>query len=87
MNKKFGALSSSQDPSQIANKVKGLILGLSSLIIFVAAQFFNIHLSANDVISLATEISGVAGAVWMIYGFVLHGITLFYNWKNGSLAV
>lgn len=79
--KKYGALTSSQNPDEIANKVKGAILAFSSLIIFVAAQFFHIHLSANDILSLATELSGVVGAVWMIYGFVLHAITWFYHAK------
>ncbi len=85
--KRFGALTSSQDANEIANKVKGAILGFSSIIIFLAAQFFNIHLSANDIISLATELSAVAGAVWCLYGFALHGIKLFYDWKNGTLPV
>ncbi len=79
MIKRFGALTSSQDPNEIAQKVKGSILMFSSLIIFVAAQFFGLHLTANDVLSLATEISGVAGAIWVIYGSGLHLIAWFYR--------
>lgn len=70
-----GFLQSSQDPTVVANKVRGVILACSALIIFAAAQFFHISLSANDVIALATEIGAVAGAVWAIYGVTLHFIT------------
>lgn len=73
--KLYGAIASSQDPSEIANKVKGLILACSSIIIVVAAGLFHVTLSANDVITLATESSGVVGAVWCIYGCILHLVT------------
>ncbi len=68
-------LQSSQDPTQVANKVKGVILALSSVIILIAAQLFHISLSANDMISLSTEIGTLAGLIWGIYGCVLHLIT------------
>lgn len=68
-------LQSSQDPSQVANKVKGAILFASSAIIFFAAIFFHIQLSANDIITLGTELGAVAGAVWTIYGSILHLVT------------
>lgn len=71
MDRKFGAITSSQNPEEIANSVKGIILALSSVIILVAQQFFHITLSANDVISFATEASLGAGAVWTIYGLGL----------------
>lgn len=71
----YGALQSSQDPTEVANKVKGAILMASSVIIFFAAHVFNITLTGNDVITLATDLSGVAGAVWMIYGCILHLVT------------
>lgn len=70
--KRYGALTSSQDPNEIANKVKGAIILASSLIIFIAARFFGITLTANDVVSLATEVSGIVGAVWFVYGSILH---------------
>lgn len=71
----YGALQSSQDPTEVANKVKGAILMASSVIIFGAAHVFGITLSANDVVTLGTDVSGVAGAVWMIYGCILHLVT------------
>lgn len=81
-HKKFGALTSSQDPNEIANKVKGVILMSSSIIIFLAAKFFGIQLSATDITSLATMIGAVAGAVWAIYGTVLHLIAWFYETRS-----
>lgn len=71
----YGALASSQDPSQVANKVKGVILALASVIIFAASQFFGLHLTADDVATLATQVSAVAGAIWAVYGGVLHLVT------------
>lgn len=71
MNRKFGVITSSQNPEEIANTVKGLVLAFSSIIILVAQHFFHLTLTSNDVVSFATEISVVAGAVWTIYGGVL----------------
>ena len=79
MEKKYGSLTSSQNPNEIANKVKGAILLFSSIIIYIAAKVFGLTLSANDVISLATEIGAVSGAVWAIYGSALHLIAVFYK--------
>ena len=74
-NELRGWLQSSQDPTAVANKVKGTILAASAVLIFVAAQFFHITLTANDVVSLATEIGTVVGAMWAIYGAILHIVT------------
>lgn len=82
----YGAIASSQDPSQVANKVKGVILALSSVIIFFAAQAFGLHLTANDVATLATEVSGIAGAVWAAYGAILHLVTWLGSVKENGLG-
>lgn len=76
-------LQSSQDPTQVANKVKGVILAASALIIFGGTQFFHITLTANDVVSLSTEIGAVAGGVWAVYGGVLH-LTTWLGSKKAS---
>ena len=75
MNQLQAWLQSSQDPTQVANKVKGVILLMSSAIILFASLFFHLTLSANDVISLATEAGATAGAIWTIYGTILHIVT------------
>lgn len=68
-------LQSSQDNTQIANKIKGGILVFSSLIILTASQLFHVTLTANDVITLATEVSTLIGMIWMIFGSLLHLVT------------
>lgn len=78
-NKKFGAITSSIDPEEIATKVKGIVLGLSGVIIFLGATFFHITLSANDIITLATELSMVAGAVVFLYGIGMHILAHFFK--------
>lgn len=79
MNRKYGALTSSQNSEEIANKVKGVILLLSSAVIFLASRFFGLTLTASDMVSLATEVGAVFGAVWAIYGSALHLIAWFYR--------
>ena|ERR1035437_8948061 len=65
---KFGAITSSTNSEEIATRVKGIILGLSSVIILLAARFFHITLTANDIIALASELGSVAGAITLLYG-------------------
>jgi len=66
--KKFGAISSSQNPEEISNRIKGITLALSSVIIFASAKFFGVTLTAQDVATLATQFGMIGGAVWTIYG-------------------
>jgi len=67
-NRKFGAITSSTNPEEISNRVKGITLALSSVVILIASQFFNITLSANDVVEIATKLGAVSGAIWTVYG-------------------
>ena len=78
-NRKFGAITSSQNPDEIANTVKGVILAFSSIIILLASQFFHIQLTANDVLSLASEAGSVAGAIWLLYGVGLKVLAYFFK--------
>lgn len=78
-NKKYGALTSSQNPEEIATRVKGIILAMSSIIILVAGQFFHVTLSANDIISLSSELGAVAGAVYTLYGAGLWVISKIFK--------
>jgi hypothetical protein len=74
-NELKGWLQSSQDPTQIANKVKGVILLASSFIIFFVGHFFHITLTAEDVLSLGSELGAIAGLLWAVYGGILHFVT------------
>lgn len=69
-----GWLQSSADPTQVSNTIRGAILTASAFIIFAAGQFFHITLSADDVISLATEMGTLAGAIWFFYGLITKGV-------------
>lgn len=77
-------LQSSQDPTQVANKVKGTILMGSSIVIFTAAHIFHVTISPENIVDLATEIGTLAGAVWAIYGCILHLITTFGTVKSDA---
>ncbi len=79
--RKFGSITSSQSPDEIATRVKGMVLAFSSIIILVAGQFFHITLSANDVISLAGELGSVAGAITVLYGAGLWVLGLIFKPK------
>lgn len=79
MQRKFGAITSSQNPEEIATKVKGIVLMFSAIIPFIAARFFGVTLSANDVVSLSTEIGAMAGLMATIYGTGLHILALIFK--------
>ncbi len=70
-----GWLQSSQDPSEVANKVKGVILMGSSIVIAIAARLMHVTLSPADMLSFATDMGTIAGAIWAVYGAGLHLIT------------
>lgn len=74
-------LQSSQDPTQVAKSVEGVILSLSAVIVLVATQFFHIQLSANDVITLATELGATAGAMMTIFGLI-RKVVIFFGTKS-----
>lgn len=68
-NRKFGAITSSTDPEDIAARVKGGILAASSILILAAAYVFHITLTPDNIIQLATQSGIAAGAIWSLYGF------------------
>ena len=73
----LGAVASSVDPTEISNRVKGIVLGLSGVIIFIAGNFFNINLQPADIVDLATQLAMIAGAIWTIWGGILALIRKF----------
>ena len=75
-NRKFGALSSSVDPSQLSSTVSGLILTLSAAIIMVGS-WLGIPLTGSQIGVLATQAGLAAGALWTIYGAVRKVVAAF----------
>lgn len=82
MKRLYGAIASSQNPEEVANKVKGAILAASFLIIFVAGQVFNITITADDVLTAATQIGAIVGTAWSLYGMILHLVTYFGSYTD-----
>jgi len=69
MKKNLGAwAASSADSTEVSNRVKGIVLALSSIIIYLAANLFGLELSATDVIDLGSMLGFIAGALWSVYG-------------------
>ena len=67
-------LQSSADPTQVSNTVRGVVHAASGIIMFLGAQFFHVQLTANDVLSLATEVGTLAGVLWFFYGLLMKGV-------------
>lgn len=79
MNEKklAGWAASSSNPEEISNRIKGIVLSLSSVLIFVAAQFLGLTLNANDISDLASLAGVTAGAIWTLYGVFLALVNKF----------
>ena len=63
-----GWAASSESPEDISKRIKGLVIGASAIIIWGAAQFFNIELTASDIVELGTQLGIVGGAIFSLYG-------------------
>lgn len=79
-------VASSTDSTQVGNTVKGLILGASSLIIFLAFRFFHLNFTAGDVSSLADEIGVTAGAIWFVFGLIHKLVAHFGKIRNQTVV-
>ena len=79
MNKKFGALSSSTDPSSLAATVSGVIIGFSALIVYGAA-LMGFTLVEAQVSMFATQLGLAVGSLTFLYG-VLRKVVVAVNAK------
>ena len=79
---RYGALSSSQNSEELANRVKGIVLALSSVLIWLGTEVFGVSLTAQDITGLATSLGGMAGGIWAIYGTILWLVAKFAEVKN-----
>jgi len=84
-NKKFGALSSSTNPEQIANTVKGAVLMSAGIIVFLA-RMFNFPLTETEIVNFASQLGIVIGAIWTVYGlvmkFVVSANEKYMQWRS-----
>lgn len=69
MQRKYGALSSSEDPQKLAATVTGVIVSLASLIVLVASNL-GFPLNVQQVTSFAGILGTAVGAIWALYGLV-----------------
>ena len=69
MEKKFGSLSSSNNPQELAATVSGLILTFSALIILIA-QKLGFPLTQNAIANFSEQIGISIGALWFLFGVV-----------------
>jgi hypothetical protein len=69
MQRKFGALSSSEDPQKLADTVKGIIIGAATLIIFVAQQF-GFEVATENITEMAVVLGAAISSVWTLYGII-----------------
>ena len=71
--KKFGALSSSVDPTKLATSVSGAIIVFSSLIIY-GAGFLGFTLVDAQVSGFATQVGLAVGSLTFLYGVLRKGV-------------
>lgn len=64
-------MASSSDPTELSRTVQGIIIGASSIIMFIGLQFFHIQILQADVTTFAASIGAVAGGIATIYGLVM----------------
>lgn len=61
---------SSTNPEQIADTIKGAILGASVFIVWAANHFAGVTLGDAQIVTLAVQLGGAGAALWTIYGLV-----------------
>jgi predicted transporter len=84
-------IASSVDPTKLSNTIKGIIISLSSVIIFVASVYFNTSVSSDQVMSFANQTAntvaavGIAfGALHTMYGLLVKALNKVTTKKNES---
>lgn len=65
-------LASSQDPTVVSNKIRGVVLMFSGVIILVLSQVTGVHLTSNDMITFSSEVGAVGGLMWALFGAIMH---------------
>lgn len=75
-NKRFGSLSSSENPEQLAATVKSIILALASTIILVAGSF-GVSIAQEEMVQVAMQISLAISSIWFLYGIIRKVIIRF----------
>lgn len=72
-----GILASSSNPEELSKTIDGIVVGASSLIMFVGLNFFHVSIVQADVTTFAASLSAVVGGVMAIRGLILKIINTF----------
>lgn len=81
MEKRFGAFTSSTNPNEIADRVKGAILAMSGILLIVL-PLAGISVSAEQITTFAGQLGVAAGALWTLYGFGKWAVAFFTEIKE-----
>lgn len=69
MERKFGALSSSEDPQKLADTVKGFILAFSAILMVIGTKL-GVPLTENQIALFAEQLGLAIGSLWFLYGLI-----------------
>lgn len=82
--RKFGVLSSSEDPQKLGDTVKGIILGLGSVLI-LSLHFVGIDVGSAEVSQFAVNAGLAVSSIWTAYGLIKKAIVWVQSaWANRS---
>lgn len=90
---RFGALSSSENPDQLADTVKGIILGASSLVIYfgniLLHRFhFPFTIAEENVTAFAIYAGAAVSGAWTLFGLLKKGVVFLHSlWVAWRTAV
>ncbi len=71
--KRFGAFSSSENPDALADTVKGVILGLASVILLVS-HWLGLNIGTAEITNFAIGAGTAASSLWIAYGLIKKGV-------------
>ncbi|MEK7578269.1 MAG: hypothetical protein AAB456_00925 [Patescibacteria group bacterium] len=79
-HKRFGALSSSTDPSQLAATVQALILAAGTIIIMIAG-WLGIVIVDAQITAFATQVGLAVSSLWFLYGVLRKVVVRLFEQK------
>lgn len=76
MEKKYGAFSSSTNPEEVANTVKGFIVSIASVILIVA-PLAGVSVTLEQITTAGGQLGLAAGAIYTLYGIGMKAVVYF----------
>ncbi len=74
MNELNPIIASSNDPTEVSNRIKGLLLTSSGVILYVLSTVLHITITPENYVALVSELAAVIGAIWSLYGLFHAGV-------------